>query len=342
MLILGIESSCDETGVALYDPEKGLLADALHSQIDMHRLYGGVVPELASRDHIRRIIPLLNSVMEKAGKRPTDLSAIAVTEGPGLAGALLVGNSVAHGIGLRLGIPVIGIHHLEGHLLSPLLADNPPKFPFVALLVSGGHTQLMEVKGLGQYRILGETLDDAAGEAFDKTAQALGKAYPGGPAVSAMADLGESGAIDLPTPLLHAPNLDFSFSGLKTAVVNAIKKETIPLSETFKNNLARAFVDSVTKVLVAKSIKALKQTGYKTLVVAGGVSANKQLRQALTEACAKRGASVHFPPAALCTDNGAMIAAAASAHLKEIGKGDAKSQSGFSVKPRWTLEESAE
>ena len=294
MLILGIESSCDETGVALYDTDKGLIADALHTQIEMHRLYGGVVPELASRDHIRRIIPLLNEVMKKAGKMPQDLDAVAVTEGPGLAGALLVGNSVAYGIGLALDIPVVGIHHLEGHLLSSLLAEDKPTFPFIALLVSGGHTQIMEVRALGDYELLGETLDDAAGEAFDKTAQALGYSYPGGPAVSALAE--------------------------------------------FKNNLARAFVDSVTDVLVTKCLKALKKTGNKSLVAAGGVSANKQLRARLTEACRRRGVKVFFPPQALCTDNGAMIAAAAGAHLAEIKDLRNKKPDGFSIKPRWSLE----
>lgn len=340
MLVLGIESSCDETGVALYDTHKGLLADALHSQIDMHRLYGGVVPELASRDHIRRVISLLNEVMRKAAKTPSDLDAVAVTEGPGLAGALLVGNSVAHGIGFSLDIPVVGIHHLEGHLLSPLLSDNPPSFPFIALLVSGGHTQIMEVQGIGKYRLLGETLDDAAGEAFDKTAQALGKSYPGGPAVSAMAEKGVPGTIELPRPLIHAPNLDFSFSGLKTAVMNATKKEPQPFSDEFKNNLARAFVDAVTDVLVTKCLKALKKNGYRTLVAAGGVSANKQLRSRLTEACRRKGVQVHYPPARLCTDNGAMIAAAAAAHLAEISqKASAHRENGFSIHPRWSLEE---
>ena len=338
MLILGIESSCDETGVALYDTDKGLIADALHTQIEMHRLYGGVVPELASRDHIRRIIPLLNEVMKKAGKTPQDLDAVAVTEGPGLAGALLVGNSVAYGIGLALNISVVGIHHLEGHLLSSLLAEDKPSFPFVALLVSGGHTQIMEVRALGDYELLGETLDDAAGEAFDKTAQALGYSYPGGPAVSALAEKGTPGAIELPRPLIHAPNLDFSFSGLKTAVMNTVRKEPKPLSQEFKNNLARAFVDSVTDVLVTKCLKALKKTGNKSLVAAGGVSANKQLRARLTEACRRRDVKVFFPPQNLCTDNGAMIAAAAGAHLAEIKDLRNKKQDGFSIKPRWSLE----
>ena len=318
--------------------DKGLIADALHTQIEMHRLYGGVVPELASRDHIRRIIPLLNEVMKKAGKTPQDLDAVAVTEGPGLAGALLVGNSVAYGIGLALDIPVVGIHHLEGHLLSSLLADDKPSFPFIALLVSGGHTQIMEVRALGDYELLGETLDDAAGEAFDKTAQALGYSYPGGPAVSALAEKGTPGAIELPRPLIHAPNLDFSFSGLKTAVMNTVRKEPKPLSQEFKNNLARAFVDSVTDVLVTKCLKALKKTGNKSLVAAGGVSANKQLRTRLTEACRRRGVKVFFPPQALCTDNGAMIAAAAGAHLAEIKDLKNKKPDGFSIKPRWSLE----
>lgn len=342
MLILGIESSCDETGVALYDTRKGLLADALHSQIDMHRLYGGVVPELASRDHIRRVIPLIDSVLQSAGKSKKDIDAIAVTRGPGLAGALLVGNSVAHGIGLSLGKPVIGVHHLEGHLLSSLLSENPPEYPFVALLVSGGHTQLMSVKAPGQYELLGDTLDDAVGEAFDKTAQALGYPYPGGPVVSALADQGIKGAVDLPRPLLNSNTLDFSFSGLKTAVLNAVRKAEKPLTEEFKNNLARAFVDSIVEVLTKKSLKALKKTGFKNLVVAGGVSANKQLRETLTKELGKRGARTFFPPGRLCTDNGAMIAAAAGMRLKDA-KGDLSctETDGFSIKPRWNLEESA-
>lgn len=340
MLILGIESSCDETGAALYDTDKGLLSDALHTQIDMHRLYGGVVPELASRDHIRRVIGLIDEVMTKAGKTRQDLEAIAVTEGPGLAGALLVGTSVAHSIGLALNIPVIGIHHMEGHLLSPMLDENKPTFPFVALLVSGGHTQLMKVEGLGKYELLGETLDDAAGEAFDKTAQALGEAYPGGPAVSRFADLGRSGVIDLPRPLLHSKDLDFSFSGLKTAVLNTIRKAPDPTEEQFKYDLARAFVDSVVDVLTTKAIKALKKSNCRTLVVAGGVSANKQLRESLIRRCRGIGAKVYFPPAHLCTDNGAMIAVAAAAHLKELEEAKAqpvRDDHSYRIKPRWQL-----
>lgn len=336
MLVLGIESSCDETGVALYDTKLGLLTEALHTQIDMHRDYGGVVPELASRDHIRRIIPLIDKVMAKANKKKDELDAIAVTEGPGLAGALLVGTSVAFAIGEALGIPVIGIHHLEGHLLSPLLSENPPSFPFVALLISGGNTQLVEVRGLGQYKLLGETLDDAVGEAFDKTAQILGKPYPGGPFVSKMAELGEPKKLSLPRPLLHSHDLDFSFSGLKTAVLNAVKQQPQPLSENFKNDLCREFVDAVTEVLTTKCLKALKQTKLRTLVVGGGVSANKQIRASLIGACKRIHARVYFPPSNLCTDNGAMIAVAAAAHLREIDKGKTDIQ-GFQIKPRWTL-----
>ncbi len=335
MIILGIESSCDETGVALYDSEKGLLGAALHSQIDMHKLYGGVVPELASRDHIRRIIPLLDQVLAEAKISKKYIDAVAVTEGPGLAGALLVGTSVGYAIGLALNIPVIGVHHMEGHLYSCLLAGEDLKSPFIALLVSGGHTQIMKVASPGRYELLGETLDDAVGEAFDKTAQALGECYPGGPAVSRFADQGTPGAINLPRPLLHADNLDFSFSGLKTAVMNTIRLAEDPSAQFFKNDLARAFVDSVTEVLVKKTVKALKKTGYKSLVVAGGVSANKQLREELIKACKKIGVKVYFPPLALCTDNGAMIAAAAASHLQDI---KTLPKEGFSIKPKWQLE----
>ena len=263
MLILGLESSCDETGVALIDSEKGLIAHAVHTQIDMHRLYGGVVPELASRDHIRRVIPLIEQVLEEAGKNKKDLDAIAVTQGPGLAGALLVGVSVAHALAFALDIPVIGIHHMEGHLLANLLADPAPEFPFIALLVSGGHTQIMKVNRFGDYELLGDTLDDAVGEAFDKTAQLLGMCYPGGPAVSALADQGQSGAIELPRPMIHSPNLDMSFSGLKTAVLTAVKNAADPTDETFRRNLARAFVDAVVDVLAAKVVKAMKQEKMK-------------------------------------------------------------------------------
>ncbi len=335
MLILGIESSCDETGAALFDTEKGLLADALHSQIDMHRLYGGVVPELASRDHIRRIIPLIDEVVKRAGVTKKDIDAVAVTEGPGLAGALLVGTSVGYAIGTALNIPVIGVHHMEGHLLSCLLSGEHPEFPFVALLVSGGHTQLLKVTKPGCYELLGETLDDAAGEAFDKTAQALGGSYPGGPTISKYAELGTPGKITLPKPLLNSGDLEFSFSGLKTAVINTINKAENAETDQFKYDLANAFVDSVKTVIVKKTEKALKQTGYKSLVVAGGVSANKQLREALTKSCKARGVKIFFPPARLCTDNGAMIAAAAAFHLKELS--EQKPIDGFTIKPRWQV-----
>ena len=344
MLVLGLESSCDETGVALIDDQKGLLAHAVHTQIDMHKLYGGVVPELASRDHIRRVIPLIEQVLEEAGKTKADLDAIAVTQGPGLAGALLVGVSVAHALAFALDIPVIGVHHMEGHLLANLLADPAPEFPFIALLVSGGHTQIMKVTRFGQYELLGDTLDDAVGKAFDKTAQLLGMCYPGGPGVSALAEKGQSGVIDLPRPMLHAPNLDMSFSGLKTAVLTAVQKAPDANDPVFRANLARGFVDAVVDVLAAKAIKALKQEKMKTLVVAGGVSANKQLRERLQRETAKRGMKVFFPPLKLCTDNGAMIATAGLARIKHMSEEEINhhfKNLRFNVKPRWQLKEAA-
>ncbi|HIU73733.1 MAG TPA: tRNA (adenosine(37)-N6)-threonylcarbamoyltransferase complex transferase subunit TsaD [Candidatus Aphodousia faecipullorum] len=344
MLVLGLESSCDETGVALIDDQKGLLAHAVHTQIDMHKLYGGVVPELASRDHIRRVIPLIEQVLEEAGKTKADLDAIAVTQGPGLAGALLVGVSVAHALAFALDIPVIGVHHMEGHLLANLLADPAPQFPFIALLVSGGHTQIMKVTRFGQYELLGDTLDDAVGEAFDKTAQLLGMCYPGGPGVSALAEKGLSGVIDLPRPMLHAPNLDMSFSGLKTAVLTAVQKAPDANAPEFRANLARGFVDAVVDVLATKAIKALKQEKLKTLVVAGGVSANKQLRERLRLETAKRGMKVFFPPIKLCTDNGAMIATAGLARIKHMSQDEINlhfKNLRFNVKPRWQLKEAA-
>ncbi|MFI4941074.1 MAG: tRNA (adenosine(37)-N6)-threonylcarbamoyltransferase complex transferase subunit TsaD [Burkholderiales bacterium] len=284
MLILGIESSCDETGLALYDTQRGLLAHALFSQVAMHEEYGGVVPELASRDHIRRVIPLLEQVLSESGTSLPAVDAIAYTQGPGLAGALLVGASVACGLGLALDKPVLGVHHLEGHLLSPLLADDPPSFPFIALLVSGGHTQLMRVDGVGQYALLGETMDDAAGEAFDKSAKLLGLGYPGGPEISRLAEFGDPGAYQLPRPMLHSKDLNFSFSGLKTAVLTVVKNQSTNICEQDKANIARAFVDAIVDVLSAKCMTALKQTGLKRLVIAGGVGANRQLRAALNAA----------------------------------------------------------
>ncbi|TAL93311.1 MAG: tRNA (adenosine(37)-N6)-threonylcarbamoyltransferase complex transferase subunit TsaD [Paraburkholderia sp.] len=336
MLVLGIESSCDETGLALYDTERGLLAHALHSQIAMHREYGGVVPELASRDHIRRALPLLEEVLERAGAARTEIDAIAYTQGPGLAGALLVGASIANALAMAWDRPTIGIHHLEGHLLSPLLVDAPPPFPFVALLVSGGHTQLMRVTDVGEYETLGETLDDAAGEAFDKTAKLLGLGYPGGPEVSRMAEFGTPGAVTLPRPMLHSGDLDFSFSGLKTAVLTQTKKLGGNVCEQAKADLARGFVDAAVDVLTAKSLAALKKTKLKRLVVAGGVGANRQLRDALSGAAQKRGFEVHYPDLALCTDNGAMIALAGALRLQRWPEQAGKDYA-FTVKPRWDL-----
>ncbi|CAH2932601.1 MAG: N(6)-L-threonylcarbamoyladenine synthase (EC [uncultured Paraburkholderia sp.] len=337
MLVLGIESSCDETGLALYDTERGLLAHALHSQIAMHREYGGVVPELASRDHIRRALPLLEEVMQRAGAARGDIDAIAYTQGPGLAGALLVGASVANSLAMAWDKPTIGIHHLEGHLLSPLLVDEQPPFPFVALLVSGGHTQLMRVTDVGVYETLGETLDDAAGEAFDKTAKLLGLGYPGGPEVSRMAEFGTPGAVVLPRPMLHSGDLDFSFSGLKTAVLTHAKKlGGANICEQAKADLARGFVDAAVDVLATKSLAALKRTKLNRLVVAGGVGANWQLREALSAAAHKRNFYVHYPDLSLCTDNGAMIALAGALRLQRWPEQSGKDYA-FTVKPRWDL-----
>jgi N6-L-threonylcarbamoyladenine synthase len=338
LLVLGIETSCDETGVALLDDRAGLLGQALHSQVDMHRAYGGVVPELASRDHIRRVLPLLDQVLSQADCDMADIDAIAVTLGPGLIGALLVGASVAHGLGASLNRPVIGVHHLEGHLLSPLLAEPAPQFPFVALLVSGGHTQLLAVGGVGDYRLLGDTLDDAAGEAFDKTAQLLGLGYPGGPEVSRLARFGTPGAVILPRPMIRSGDLMFSFSGLKTAVLTAVRKIDSTCDQA-RADIARGFVDAAVEVLCLKSLRALAQTGSKTLVVAGGVGANEQLRERLSAAVAKRGAAVFFPPLDLCTDNGAMIAKAGMARLKHGAVPN--SNGSFTVHPRWALTDAA-
>ncbi|WP_428851457.1 tRNA (adenosine(37)-N6)-threonylcarbamoyltransferase complex transferase subunit TsaD [Imbroritus primus] len=337
MLVLGVESSCDETGLALYDTTDGLLAHALHSQIAMHRAYGGVVPELASRDHIRRVVPLLNEVLQRAGRTRADIDAIAYTRGPGLAGALLVGASFANALGYALRVPMIGVHHLEGHLLSPLLASDPPAFPFVALLVSGGHTQLMRVDGVGQYTLLGETLDDAAGEAFDKTAKLLGLDYPGGPAVSRLAEFGIEGAYELPRPMLHSGNLDFSFAGLKTAVLTQVRKLG-NVCEQDRANLARAFVDAAVDVLAGKALAALKQTRLKRLVVAGGVGANAQLRARLNHDAQRRGLKVYYPELAFCTDNGAMIAFAGAMRLQADPE-QVQDGYGFGITPRWDLED---
>lgn len=335
VLILGIETSCDETGVALYDAtERALLGHAVHSQVDMHQAYGGVVPELASRDHVRRIVPLLRRIFEDCGRTVAELGAVAYTEGPGLAGALLVGAAFARGVAFALGVPAIGIHHLEGHLLSPLLSARAPQFPFVALLVSGGHTQLMRVEALGRYELLGETLDDAAGEAFDKTAKLLGLGYPGGPALSRLAESGTPGRYRLPRPMIASGNLDFSFSGLKTAVLTLVRGAE-PDAQ-FRADIARAFQDAVLEVLSAKCAAAMEATGLTRLVVAGGVGANRPLRAALEAEGAKRGFDVYYPEPELCTDNGAMIALAGALRLRAgeaaLGGGHA-----FSVRPRWNL-----
>lgn len=344
LLLLGIESSCDETGVALVEAKAGvfpvLLADALHSQISMHQAYGGVVPELASRDHIRRVLPLTRQVLQDAGRQLHDVDVVAYTRGPGLAGALLVGAGVACALGAALDRPVLGVHHLEGHLLSPFLSADPPQFPFVALLVSGGHTQLMRVDAVARYEILGETIDDAAGEAFDKSAKLLGLAYPGGPALARLAEQGDGAAYKLPRPLLHSGNLDFSFSGLKTAVLTQAKKLGAALDTPDSNaraDLAASTQAAIVEVLVKKSLAALHQTGLKGLVVAGGVGANKQLRQQLNEHCAKRGVRVFYPELHLCTDNGAMIAMAAAMRL-QAGMQQASRDYAFDVKPRWPLD----
>jgi N6-L-threonylcarbamoyladenine synthase len=341
MIIIGFESSCDETGVALVCTEKGLLSHALHSQIAMHQEYGGVVPELASRDHIRRILPLTREVLDKAGLTIDQIDAVAYTAGPGLAGALLVGASVAQSFAWARGLPAIAIHHLEGHLLSPLLATPQPAFPFVALLVSGGHTQIMRVDGVGEYRLLGETLDDAAGEAFDKTAKLMGLGYPGGPALSRLAESGDPAGFDLPRPMLHSRDLDFSFSGLKTAVLTRLKalEKAGSLTEGQRADLAASTEAAIVDVLAAKAIKAMKQTGLKRLVVAGGVGANRHLRERLLQAMDKLGGEVFFPPLDLCTDNGAMIAYAGAQRVK-AGLADLNDTShAFTVKPRWDLQD---
>jgi N6-L-threonylcarbamoyladenine synthase len=334
VLILGIETSCDETGVALYDAAAGrLLGHAVHSQVEMHEAYGGVVPELASRDHVRRLVPLARRLLEQNARRVAQLGAIAYTEGPGLAGALLVGASFAHALASALGVPAVGIHHLEGHLLSPLLSSRPPEFPFVALLVSGGHTQLMRVEGVGRYTLLGETQDDAAGEAFDKTATLLGLGYPGGPAVSQLAEHGHAGRYRLPRPMIASGDLEFSFSGLKTAVLTLVKGAEP--NEQFRADVARAFQDAIVDVVVAKCALAMERTGLTRLVVAGGVGANRQLRAALDARARTQGFDVYTPEAELCTDNGAMIALAAALRMRAgfVAAGG----HAFTVRPRWDL-----
>ena len=340
MNILGIESSCDETGVALVnvagDAVPHLRAHALHSQVEMHQAYGGVVPELASRDHIRRVLPLAEQVMREAGAVLADIDYVAYTRGPGLAGALLVGSGVACALAAALERPAIGVHHLEGHLLSPFLSADPPQFPFVALLVSGGHTQLMRVTDAGRYELLGETIDDAAGEAFDKSAKLLGLGYPGGPALARLAEFGDAKAFDLPRPLLHSGNLDFSFAGLKTAVRTQVMKLGSNVCEQDRANVAAATQQAIVDVLVRKSLQALRESGCRRIVVAGGVGANARLREQMNAECAKRQIRVHYPELALCTDNGAMIALTAAMRLQR-GTASVSSDYAFNVLPRWPL-----
>lgn len=338
LTILGIETSCDETGVALYSTGRGLLAHALHSQVALHARYGGVVPELASRDHVRRLLPLVLGLLDETGLTRTQIDAIAYTEGPGLAGALLVGASFAQAAACALGVPALGIHHLEAHLLSPLLCEPRPGFPFVALLVSGGHSQLMRVGGVGDYTLLGETLDDAAGEAFDKTAKLLGLGYPGGPALAALAERGRPGRFRLPRPMLTSGDLDMSFSGLKTAVLTEFRQRV--RSDADKADLAADFQEAVTEVLVAKSMAALRASGSTRLVVAGGVGANRRLREALNARAARSGIEVSYPPLEFCTDNGAMIAFAAAMRIEACGLPPASAEgAAFGVRPRWDLAE---
>ena len=343
MILLGIETSCDETGIALYDSERGLLAHALYSQIDLHVDYGGVVPELASRDHIRRTLPLIDDVLEQASLKKSQIEGIAYTSGPGLVGALMAGAAVAQSLAFSLDIPIVGVHHMEGHLLAPMLEENPPEFPFVGLLVSGGHTQLVSVKGYGEYEILGESLDDAAGEAFDKAAKMLGLDYPGGPQIAKLADLakqeGWSEPVRFPRPMTDRPGLDFSFSGLKTYTLNTVNsiRETQELDEQAKATIALAFENAVVDTLRIKCRRALEQTGYKTLVIAGGVSANKSLRRVLEDSLKPLGASVFYARPEFCTDNGAMIAFAGCKRLLAGERSDAS----LSVRPRWPINELA-
>jgi N6-L-threonylcarbamoyladenine synthase len=333
MRVLGIETSCDETAVALYDGRKGLLANRVFSQVELHRAHGGVVPELASREHIERLLPMIEQALAEAGIGAQAIDGVAYTAGPGLIGALLVGACLGRALGYAWGVPVVGVHHLEGHLLAPGLEPDAPDFPFVALQVSGGHTMLVQVSGVGRYRILGETQDDAAGEAFDKTAKLLGLGYPGGPALAALAEHGRDGAIEYPRPMLDRPGLDFSFSGLKTAVVVSVRGRE--LDDAVRADVARGFESAIVDTLVAKSLRALRQTGLDALVVAGGVGANRRLRSVLTEAVAAVGARVHFPRPEFCTDNAAMIALAGH-HRLAAGE---REELAVRARARWPLDE---
>lgn len=335
MRVLGIETSCDETGVAVYDTDRGLLAEALYSQVEVHAEYGGVVPELASRDHIRKTLPLVNEVLKRGGLQKNDLEGIAYTAGPGLMGALMVGATLGRSMARGLGIPSLGVHHMEGHLLAPMLGENPPEYPFIALLVSGGHSQLVRVDGLGRYTLLGESVDDAAGEAFDKTAKLLDLPYPGGPHVAKLAENGNPERFDFPRPMVRQPGLDMSFSGLKTHTLTTVRacREATGLTDQDRADIACAFEMAVVDTLVIKCRRALEQESLKTLVMAGGVSANRRLRKILAEKLGPKGVAVHYPPLALCTDNGAMIAYAGALRLA-AGQRDPDD---VEVRPRWPM-----
>ncbi|MDU4464741.1 tRNA (adenosine(37)-N6)-threonylcarbamoyltransferase complex transferase subunit TsaD [Haemophilus parahaemolyticus] len=338
MKILGIETSCDETGVAIYDEEKGLIANQLYSQIEMHADYGGVVPELASRDHIRKTVPLIEAALKEANLTACDIDGVAYTAGPGLVGALLVGATIARSLAYAWNVPALGVHHMEGHLLAPMLEETPPEFPFVALLISGGHTQLVKVDGVGQYELLGESIDDAAGEAFDKTGKLLGLDYPAGVAVSKLAEQGTPNRFVFPRPMTDRPGLDFSFSGLKTFAANTINAnldENGKLDEQTRCDIAHAFQQAVVDTILIKCKRALQQTGYKRLVMAGGVSANKQLRADLAEMMKSLGGEVYYPRPQFCTDNGAMISYTGFLRLKHGKQTDLS----VSVKPRWAMTE---
>ncbi len=335
--VLGIETSCDETGVAVYDATQGLLAHEVYSQVKLHARYGGVVPELASRDHVRKLLPLVRATLDEAGLSPAELDGVAYTAGPGLIGALLVGSTVAEGLAMGWEIPAIPVHHLEAHLLAAMLEDPAPQFPFVALLVSGGHTMLVDVASPGCYRVLGQTLDDAAGEAFDKTAKLLGLPYPGGAALAQLATRGASGRFDFPRPMLKKPGLDFSFSGLKTAVMMVVREREASadgLTESDRADIAKSFEEAVVDTLVAKSMRALKTAGRDALIIAGGVGANRSLRDVLRQEAAARGAQVFYPRPELCTDNGAMVAYAGLLRLQagHVSDGNVQAQ------PRWELD----
>lgn len=337
MIVLGIETSCDETGVAIYDSEKGLLADCLYSQVKLHEKFGGVIPELASRDHIRKTLPLIDEVIEKAGISAKAIEGVAYTSGPGLVGALLVGASIGRTLGLAWDVPTLGVHHMEGHLLAPMLEPEPPQFPFVALLVSGGHTQLVKVEGIGRYQVLGESLDDAAGEAFDKVGKMLGLPYPGGPHVARLAQSGDPDRFDFPRPMVNRPGLDFSFSGLKTYArntINSLRDDAGELAEQDAADVARAFEEAVVNTLSIKCRRALEETGYKTLIIAGGVSANLRLREVLEEAMTKVDGRLFYAQLKYCTDNGAMIAYAGCQRLLAGERDDLE----IRAQPRWSLE----